>query len=195
MLGLLFYLLFQHNDPSIYGKTIFSAIYKLTLMKSQSDNFIWRCSPWFPRVQCNSVTVWQWSSTAAGHSSPRVRAEFSASSRGLLLNLRPGRVLVVAISEMRGSHPSINTHTSPEHSHIMVWYHPHIMVWYHSHLPHPDITLTSWYHSYIMISLPHHDITITHVGASPRLLAPSGGNKCHAGVTRAWQRLQPTGQI
>ena len=186
-----------------------------------------------------------------------------------------GRVLVVAISEMRGSHPSINTHTSPEHSHIMVWYHPHIMiwyhphimVWYHSHLQHPDITLTSWYHSYfmisllrhditltswydithaswypshilisllhhdithtscydithtlcydititsryditptswyhshimIMISLTHHDITLTHVGASPRLLAPSGGNKCHAGVTRAWQRLQPTGQI
>ena len=112
MLGLLFYLLFQHNDPSIYGKTIFSAIYELTLMKSQLDNFIWRCSPWFPRVQCNSVTVWQWSSTAAGHSSPRVRAEFSASSRGLLLNLRPGRVLVVAISEMRGSHPQ------HQHSHI-----------------------------------------------------------------------------
>ena len=139
MLGLLFYLLFQHNDPSIYGKTIFSAIYELTLMKSQSDNFIWRCSPWFPRVQCNSVAVEQyrcWPLLTPGPSGVQCQQPRSAAQPPA------GRVLVVAISEMRGSHPQ------HQHSHITRTLAHHGMI-------------SPSHHD--MISLPHHDITIHYI--------------------------------
>ena len=126
MLGLLFYLLFQHNDPSIYGKTIFSAIYELTLMKSQLDNFIWRCSPWFPRVQCNSVAVEQyrcWPLLTSGPSGvqcqqPRSAAQPPAGSCFGCGDIRDERLSPPASTL---SHHQ-NTHTS--------WY---------------DITLTSLY--------------------------------------------------
>ena len=137
MLGLLFYLLFQHNDPSIYGKTIFSAIYELTLMKSQLDNFIWRCSPWFPRVQCNSVAVEQyrcWPLLTSGPSGVQCQQPRSAA--------QPPAGACFGCGHIR------DERLSPQHQ--------------HSH-----ITRTLTHHGIIspshhdMISLTHRDIPLT----------------------------------